>query len=94
MQRSPLLPTRTRFSRIAAALVVSISFAAAAAAQGAKRNVTFMDVHDIRSAGSEALSPDGKWLAYTVTTPDWETARDQSDIHLVSPRRASLPRGS
>jgi dipeptidyl aminopeptidase/acylaminoacyl peptidase len=84
MQRSPLSPTRTRFGRIATALLVSISFAAAAAAQVAKRNVTFMDVQDIRSAGSEALSPDGRWLVYTITTPDWDTARDQSDIHLVS----------
>src|SRR5262245_20541078 len=84
MQRSPLLPTCTRFSRIAATLVVSLSFAAAAAAQAATRNVTFMDVQDMKSSGSEAVSPDGKLLVYTITTPDWDSARDQSDIHLVS----------
>jgi dipeptidyl aminopeptidase/acylaminoacyl peptidase len=43
-----------------------------------------MDVQLMRSAGSEVPSPDGRWLLYTVTTPDWEEARDQSDIHLVS----------
>jgi dipeptidyl aminopeptidase/acylaminoacyl peptidase len=66
------------------ALVFSFGFAATVAAQGAKRPVTFMDVQEMRSAGSEVVSPDGRWMLYTVTTPDWATARDQSDIHLVS----------
>jgi len=61
-----------------------LSIAAGVAAQGGTRPVTFMDVQEMRSAGSEAPSPDGRWMLYTVTTPDWETARDQSDIHLVS----------
>jgi dipeptidyl aminopeptidase/acylaminoacyl peptidase len=38
----------------------------------------------MRSAGSETVSSDGKWMLYTVTSPDWQTAKDQSDIHLVS----------
>jgi dipeptidyl aminopeptidase/acylaminoacyl peptidase len=54
------------------------------AAQSATRPVTFMDVQEMRSAGSEAPSPDGRWMLYTITTPDWEAARNQSDIHLVS----------
>ncbi len=84
MQSSALWPTRAPLAHLKVALVFSIAFATAAAAQSAKRPVTFMDVQDMRSAGSEALSPDGRWLLFTVTTPDWQTARDQSDIHLVS----------
>src|SRR5690606_28986783 len=29
-------------------------------------------------------SPDGRWMLYTVTTPDWEKATRQTDLHLVS----------
>ncbi|HEX9582473.1 MAG TPA: prolyl oligopeptidase family serine peptidase, partial [Gemmatimonadales bacterium] len=63
--------------------VVSLSVVAIAAAQ-APRPVTFMDVQDMRSAGSEAPSPDRRWMLYTITTPDWKSAEDQSDIYLVS----------
>jgi dipeptidyl aminopeptidase/acylaminoacyl peptidase len=84
MQDSPRWPAGATFARIRLAFVLSIAFTASAAAQGTKRAVTFMDVQEMRSAGSEAPSPDGRWLLYTVTTPDWQTARDQSDIYLVS----------
>lgn len=48
------------------------------------RPVTFVDVQEMRSFGSESISPDGRWLLYTIATPDWQTAREQSDVHLVS----------
>jgi Tol biopolymer transport system component len=48
--------------------------------------MTFMDVQELRRAGSFAPSPDGQWLLYTVSTPDWKEARRQSDIFLVSLR--------
>jgi dipeptidyl aminopeptidase/acylaminoacyl peptidase len=79
MYHSALRPTRAMI-----AVLVSIGFAASAQAQNAKRPVTFMDVQEMRSAGSETPSPDGRLLLYTVTTPDWENARDQSDLHIVS----------
>ena len=46
--------------------------------------LTFMDVQEMRRAGSWTPSPDGAWMLYTVTTPDWEAAESQTDIHLVS----------
>ena len=52
------------------------------AAQG--RPLSFMDVQELRRAGSWAPSPDGAWMLYTVTTPDWEAAASQTDIYLVS----------
>ena len=48
------------------------------------RPMSFLDVRKMKSAGSFAPSKDGNWLLYTVTTPNWEDANDQSDIHLVS----------
>jgi len=48
------------------------------------RAMTFLDMQHMARAGSFTPSSDGKWLVYTVTTPDWEKATQQSDIHLVS----------
>ena len=58
--------------------------ATAAQSQGEKRPMTFLDVQQMKTIGSPAPSPDGKWLLYTISTPDWKEARRQTDIHLVS----------
>lgn len=52
-----------------------------------KRPMTWMDQQRMRNAGAPAVSPDGKWVLYTLTTPDWKDARTQSDIYLVSAER-------
>ncbi|HEY6331814.1 MAG TPA: S9 family peptidase [Blastocatellia bacterium] len=43
-----------------------------------------MDVINIRSVGSPAVSPDGKWLLYTLSVPDWKAGKKFSHIYLVS----------
>lgn len=48
------------------------------------RPMTFLDMQQMRSAGSFTPSPDGRWLLHTVSERDWEDVRNQSDIHLVS----------
>ena len=48
------------------------------------RPMTFMDVQRMASAGSYTPSPDKQWMLYVVTTPDWERAESQSDVHVVS----------
>ncbi len=47
------------------------------------RPMTFLDVQELRSWGSPAPSPDGRWLLHTVATPDWQADRSQTDIWLV-----------
>ena len=68
------------------ALTVSVAalaaFGSPLAAQ--QRPLTFMDVQELKRAGSWTPSPDGAQMLYTVTTPDWEAAESQTDIHLVS----------
>lgn len=49
-----------------------------------KRPMTFMDVQETRTAAAPAVSPDGKWMLYTLSTPDWKAARRQSDLYVVS----------
>jgi len=55
---------------------------AVAAAQ--QRPMTFLDVQHLRNAGRAAISPDGKQVLYTLSTPDWKEARRSTDIFLVA----------
>lgn len=77
-----------RIGLLAAAAAVSLWVAgvglAQAPAAGAKRPMTFLDVQLMRQVGAPTPSPDGRWLLYTISTPDWKEARRQADIYLVS----------
>ena len=67
------------------ALVTATLLALALPAVGQnQRPMTFLDMQNMRQAGSPAPSPDGKWLLYTVSFPDWKEARRQSDVFVVS----------
>ena len=72
----------SRFTALSFLIILICCFADAQPT--AKRPMTFMDILAIRSAGSTSVSPDGKWLLYTLTTPDWKAAKSYSDIYLVS----------
>lgn len=83
---------RTAATRAAATLVfvflVVLSAGSRPAAEGqadaGKRPMTFLDVQRMRQVGSPAPSPDGRWLLYTIGTPDWKEAKRQTDIYVVS----------
>ncbi|MEZ4414680.1 MAG: S9 family peptidase [Gemmatimonadota bacterium] len=64
-------------------LVLAVLTPSLLAAQ-AQRPMTFLDMQYLKRAGSWAPSPDGRWMLYTVTTPNWEEDRQQSDLYLVS----------
>jgi dipeptidyl aminopeptidase/acylaminoacyl peptidase len=69
-------------------LLVGLSIAAPVAAQAqasaARRPMTFLDMQKMRQLGAPTPSPDGRWLLYTISTPDWKEAKRQTDIYLVS----------
>ena len=64
-------------------------FAAAAlllpawSAEAQERPMTWLDVQEMARAGDWTPSPDGAWMLYQVSTPDWQEDRTQSDLHLV-----------
>ena len=48
------------------------------------RPMAFLDVQHMRQIGAPTPSPDGRWLLYTLSTPDWKEAKRQTDIFIVS----------
>jgi dipeptidyl aminopeptidase/acylaminoacyl peptidase len=55
-----------------------------ARAQGSKRSITLDDLARMRSVGDPQVSPDGRWVAYTVSTVDAEKDKRDSDLWMVS----------
>ena len=41
------------------------------------------DLYALKEVGDPRISPDGRWVAYTVTTPDREKDKPDSDIYLI-----------
>ncbi len=76
-----------RQSVIKLLLVIFAAHLAAYAAEGPRRPMTFMDVMSMRSVGSPAVSPDGRWMLYTLTSRDWKAGKSFTDIMLVSLER-------
>ena len=50
----------------------------------APRPMTFLDMQQMRNVGSPTPSADGRWMLYTLSVPDWQTAERQTDLYLVS----------
>jgi dipeptidyl aminopeptidase/acylaminoacyl peptidase len=49
----------------------------------AKRPITFDDLISVQRVSDPHASPDGKWVAFTVATPDKEANRNASNIWLI-----------
>jgi dipeptidyl aminopeptidase/acylaminoacyl peptidase len=86
--RPPLSPISTmqqvRFAGTARLIALITLSASSTLAQGATRPMTWLDVQNLRQIGTPAPSPDGRWVLYTLSVPDWKEARRQSDIYVVS----------
>src|SRR5207237_10734812 len=48
-----------------------------------KRAITFDDYIALKSVSDPQLSPDGKWVAYTVSTPSLEDNRNVARVWVV-----------
>jgi len=80
---------RMRLATAVAAILVSV--AAAQAQSSEKRPITFQDLISLHRLSEPQLSPDAKWIAYTVSTPDLEANHSVRDIWLV-PTSGGEPR--
>src|SRR5262249_45408840 len=61
-----------------------VSTAPSLLAQGAKRPLRVGDLYRVRNVGAPELSPDGQWVAYTVTTLDSAKDKSNTDVWMAS----------
>ncbi len=80
MQISKSLPYRFLFFCLAT--IATLFFATNAAAQ-TKRHLGPDDYYRMREVGAPQISPDGKWIAYTVTTMNRDLDRLETQIWTV-----------
>ena len=66
-----------------AVILLMAMLQAAPAPAPAKRPMTFVDVVSMRTVGDMSVSPDGQYMLYTLSTPDWQDGKSYTDIHLV-----------
>ena len=69
---------------VAVTLLLTATTTLVQSQSAAPRPMTFLDVQQMRNVGTETLSPDGRWMLYTISTMDWKEARRQTDIYIVS----------
>src|SRR6476660_8443703 len=53
------------------------------AQEAAKRPITFDDLIAMHRVAEAELSPDGKWVVYTVATPDLEANRNATNLWMA-----------
>ena len=74
--------------KLLAACIVGMAIAASPIVVKAqavkKRAITFQDLVSMHRLSDPQISPDGKWVAYTVATPNLETNHTSRDIWIVS----------
>ena len=71
--------------RCSALFALLVAAAISAFAQdGSRHPITFTDMIGMHRVAEPEISRDGKWVAYTVTTPDMEANRGASNIWIVA----------
>lgn len=66
------------------ALCLFVTCLSALAQAPAKRSLKPSDVYLLKNIGSPQISPDGKWVLYTLSTVDTTKDRRNSDIWMTS----------
>ena len=69
---------------LALLLLLLLVPAAAIAQAPARRSIVPSDYYRLKDLGSPVVSPDGQWVAYTVTTSDSAKDKRNTDLWMVS----------
>jgi dipeptidyl aminopeptidase/acylaminoacyl peptidase len=64
-------------------VALSLSFAGSAQS---RRPLTPDDIFELKSVGDPRISPDGGWVAYTVSTMDRKEDNSDTDVYMVAAR--------
>ncbi len=92
--RSIMNKRERRTLRRLALLVMAVALVVCAVAQGQaqKRAMTFTDVLEMRAVGAGNISPDGKWVVYTVSIPQWKVGKNFTEIFVAASDGLTPPR--
>jgi dipeptidyl aminopeptidase/acylaminoacyl peptidase len=81
----PVIMSHALKTRIRILIAASVAFAAVPlAGQLATRPLVLDDLAKLRRVADPQVSPDGKWVAYTVETTDVEKDKHDTDLWMVS----------
>jgi dipeptidyl aminopeptidase/acylaminoacyl peptidase len=70
---------------VGVAVILATGWTAPVFAQGpTKHPITFDDMMKMHRIAAPQISPDGKWVAYAVSTPDMEANRNAGNIWVVN----------
>src|SRR5687768_6515705 len=61
-------------------------------APAAKRTITHEDVFTMARTSRPVVSPDGQWIVYNVTEPNYNPAKTTTDLWIVGPDGKTKPR--
>ncbi len=73
-------------------LILLLAGSTAAMHAAAKRPVTHEDVFLMTRTSRPVVSPDGRWILYSVTAPSYDAAKVSSDLWIVSPTGSPQPK--
>src|ERR1700690_1865333 len=79
------------FAALIAACLLAPMVAAAQATTPVKP-ITHETLWMMKRVGTPAVSPDGKWVVFSVLEPSYETDKEASDLWLVPADGSSAPR--
>src|SRR5215831_18045616 len=57
-----------------------------------RRPITHEDVYQMTRTGRPVVSPDGRWIVYSVAEPNYDPAKASSDLWIVAPDGSARPR--
>src|SRR5437868_3691872 len=69
---------------IISVLLFCCAVVATRAQDSTKHPITFDDLIQMHRVGDPKISPDGKWVAYALATPDMNANRNASNLWLVA----------
>jgi dipeptidyl aminopeptidase/acylaminoacyl peptidase len=81
-----------RYTSALCSALVLIVFAVAAVAQQAKQPITHETMWLMKRVGAPAVSPDGKWVVFSVAEPAYDDKDQSSDLWLVPADGSAKPR--
>src|SRR3954466_11185362 len=64
-------------------ILISLLFTAMAASSGAAKGLTIEDMLAMQRVSDPQVSPDGKWVAFSVRDTDYDANKGRFDVYLA-----------